>query len=502
MKVEIPFVYTVDYKKPRQPSWSSSQILCTSVVDMEVISDSDAPIVHIVADSSAGKAEVSEWHQKRETVSKFHVPGGDCLIRKRGGQYYASRFPVDEIAKWRGNKEFDPFSAEVALRPGDSEHRAKLDTAYKTQSATTLEQFHALGEVKKFTSGRAMTDRYLQMFAGEFAVVDGVLYEKVAEPVISAVVPLGSGTLCVYVEEATSPTLTNFSKGDWRGKPENRLRYGLDEFDRAIEECQEIVAGRPIELAVYADVKQVSPTEVEFRGDHEYLYSAATQLAYQLSAAAKYMTERAGTAVVDAANLLAVHDRLTRRSLAAVRRMETELRSYFAGDHPAPPTQEYKYDYDLRQAFGEHWREKLDRLSHALEHWDVRDDVGLEWFDRTMDALPLYDYPKRAYEISSVTDMGKLAMRWKGTFPRELGNVDFTSDTVVVVEDFEEYMPLAAMVYDRSNMAAPPVVFGNPDPQTVASEAALADAFVRSAKADLGESMSFEAAKPIFLGLR
>ncbi|MCV9964569.1 hypothetical protein OIU34_22015 [Pararhizobium sp. BT-229] len=489
MKVEIPFVYQVNYKKPRMPSWSHSDILCSAAVDIVDIPAADAPVVHVVSDESAGVKGYSH-SSTTTTVSKFHVPGGDCLIRKHGDQHYASRFPVDEIAKWRGNREFDPFAVEIGLRTGDSEFKRTLDTKIEGTRAVSLDVFHAKeGEVKKFSSERAMTDRYIHMLSGQFAVIDGVLYEKVREPVVSAVLQPG-GSLSVYIEEAISPTLTRFQKGEWRGAPGERIRFGLDEFDRAMKVSARLAVQNKLTLAVHARVKQASPTEVRFRGDHEYLFSAAKGVAGQLRSAVAYMTESAGMAVLDAANLLAVHDRLTPSALAAVRRMEAELRTYFAGDHQAPPTQDTMHDYDLRQAFGGGWKWKLDRLTDALAHWDARDDIGLEWFDKTLDALPVYDYPRRAYEVSSLTDMDKLAMRWEGGLPSELAMADPEVSAIVVVEDFEEFRPLAAMVYDRNNLMLPPQVFGNPDPQTVASEVVLASTFVQSAKVEAAHSLS------------
>lgn len=487
MKVEIPFVYQVNYKKPRMPSWSHSDILCSAKVDIVDISPADAPVVHVVSDESSGVRGYS--HGTPTTVSKFHVPGGDCVIRKHGDQHYASRFPVDEIAKWRGDREFDPFAVEIGLRAGDSEFKAKLDTKIEGTRAVSLEAFHANeGEVKKFSSERAMTDRYIHMLSGQFAVIDGVLYEKVREPVVSAVV--NPGGLSVYIEEAISPTLTRFQKGEWRGAPSERIRFGLDEFDRAMRVAARIAVQNKLTLAVHARVKQASPTEVRFRGDHEYLFSAANGVAHQLRNAVAFMTESAGMAVLDAANLLAVHDRLTPSALAAVRKMEAELKTYFAGDHQAPMTQDYHHDYDLRQAFGSGWKWKLDRLTDALAHWDARDDVGLEWFDRTMDTLPVYDYPRRAYEVSSLTDMDKLALRWEGGLPDELVAADPEASAIVVVEDFEEFRPLAAMVYDRNDLLQPPQVFGNPDPQTVGSEVVLANTFVQTAKVEAAHSLS------------
>jgi hypothetical protein len=489
MKVDIPFVYKVNYKKPRMPSWSQSKILCSASVDIADISPDEAPIIHIVSDESASERVYGHTDVKA-IVSKFHVPGGDCVIRKLGDQHYASRFPIDEITKWRGDREFDPFAAEIGLKSGDSEFSSNLETELSSASAVTLEAFHAdQGEVKKFSSDRAMTDRYINMLAGQFSVIDGVLYEKVREPVISVVIPPG-GAISIYIEEALSPTLNKFRKGGWRGAASNRIRFGLDEFDRAMEISTQLAARTNRTLEVYGKVKQVTPTEVRFRGDHEYLFSAAKDVAFQLSNALAYTSERAGMSVLDAANLLAIHDRLTPAAIVAVRKMEAELRTYFAGDHVAPLTQDFNYDYDLRRAFGEGWQWKLDRLTAALAHWDARDDVGLEWLEGTMDALPIYDYPRRAYEVSSLTDMDKLALRWDGGLPRELTAVDPEASAIVVVENFEEFRPLAAMVYDRKDLTMPPLVFGNPDPNTVASETALADAFVRSAKVEASHSVS------------
>ncbi|MCZ7860701.1 hypothetical protein O9X98_04725 [Agrobacterium salinitolerans] len=482
MKVNIPFVYQVNYKMPRQPSWKDSPILSDAPVEIEDIAADDAPIIHIVSDSSA---RVSGGYREQDTVSKFHVPGGECVIRKHAGQFYASRFPVEEIANWRGNQEFDPFDVEIRLVAGDSEFRSKLRTDIGVRNMT-LEEFHSkMGEVKKFTSDRPMVDRYINLLATRFAVIDGTLYEKVREPVLSVVVK-PTGAVSVYIEEAISPTLTRFQKGAWRGTANERVRFGLDEYDRAVALATRWSSQLNVPLNVHAQVAHVSPSEVRFRGDHEYLFSAACGLAGQLRKGVSYMTEAAGHAVLAAANLLAVHNRLTPSSLSAVRKMEIELRKYFSEDFIQPPMY---VDYDNSQAF-EGWKWKLNRLSDAIANWDARDDIGLEWLDRSLDALPVYDYPRRAYEATSLTDLDKVALRWEGGLPIALAMADPETSAIVIVEDFEEFKPLAALVYDRNDRTLAPQVFGNPNPETVASEAALADAFVQSAKVEAANSMS------------
>lgn len=498
MTVKIPFVYWVHYKKPRQPSWSHSEILGEGTFDIQDIPAGDAPVLHVVSDESGGEAESGFWSGRDpKTASKFHVPGGDCVIRKHGDQHYASRFPVEEIATWRDNGEYDPFSVKMSLRGDEAEHNRELDTAlHGRQRAVSLEAFHAReGEVKKFTSDRATTDRYFHHLAGQFAVIDGVLYEKVREPVVSLVVQSG-GKLLAYIEEAISPALTRFRKGDWRGAPSERIRFGLDEFDRAMKVAARLAVANKLTLAIHAKVSQVSATEVRFRGDHEYLFSAASGVASQLRNAVHHMPERVGLAVLGAANLLAVHDRMTPAALEAVRKMEAELRVYFAGDHPAPPSDDLQYDYHLRQDFGSGWRWKVDRLTDALSHWDARDDVGLEWFDKALDALPVYDYPKRAYELTSQLDIDKVAMRWKGGIPRELASVDQDASVIVVVEDFEDHIPYAALVYDRSDLTLPPQVFANGDHPEAENAEVLANVFVRSAKTEAVNALSVAAAGP------
>jgi hypothetical protein len=481
MKVNIPFAYQVNYKLPRQPSWSHSSILSEAPVDIEEIDADEAPVIHIVSDSSK---RGTGGYGEQPWVSKFHVPGGECVIRKHAGQFYASRFPVENIANWRGNSEYDPFEVEIALAAGDSEFRSKLKTDMPALKMT-LDEFNSKGEVKKFSSERPMVDRYVNRLATRFAVIDGTLYEKVHEPVLSVVAKTG-GSVSIYVEEAISPTLTRFQKGGWRGTAAERTRFGLDEYDRALALATRWSTENRLKLNVHAHVLHVSPSEVRFRGDHEYLFSAACDVAGQLRKSLSYMTETAGHAVLSAANLLAVHNRLTPASLAAVRKMEAELLKYFSADYSAPSG----YDYDHQRAF-EGWKGKLEGLSDALANWDARDEIGLEWLDRSLNAIPVYDYPKRAYEATSLLDMDKVALRWKGGLPIALAKVDPETSAIVIVEDFEEHMPLAALVYDRSDLTLAPLVFGNPDPEKVASEVALGNAFVQSVKVEVANSMSF-----------
>lgn len=484
MKISLPFVYQVDFKQPRRSNWEHADIVCRAEIELQEIDGDRAPFMHVVSDTSAPQWPAHHSGEKTK-ASKFHVPGGDCIIRQVDGQFYASRFPVEDIEKWRGNDEFDPFAVNVAIKHGESEFRQQITTRMASNNyrpAVPLNEFHAKNPgVKKFSSDRPLTDRYLCTLARRFAVIEGVLYEKVREPVISVV--YGS-PVRVYVEESISPALEKFYKGGWRGGPAGRIRFGLDEYDRAIETANALAARKGTTVEAHASVALVDVDAVRFRGDHEYLFTAAKEAANRFRKAVQYMPESTGVAVMAAANLLALHDRLTPASLAAVRRMEAELADYFANRcHPLLSVDRYAEGaWEVWSAFGDDWKERAWRFSHALEHWDARDDIGLDWLADSLDALPLYDYPKRAFEVTSQMDLDKLEMRWEGGFPAQLFRADPSSEAIVVVEDFELRQPLAALIFDRNDLAAAPVVFGNPDSTKVASEAKLAEVYVSTAK--------------------
>jgi hypothetical protein len=483
MKVSIPFIYQVDFKKPRQPRFDSADIICEETLDIEEIDGTFAPVVHVVSDSSPpGTAS----HGKgSEIASKFHVPGGQCLIRIVDGQHYASRFPVDDIVKWRGNREFDPFAAVVPLKHGESEHRTWWSGHVDSdgyRKPVKLNDFHAENPgVKKFSSDRAIAERQLVAFSKRFAVVDGMLYEKVHEPVLSV---LSGSPVRIVVDEAISPSLDRYFKGRWRGTSDSRIRFGLDEYPRAFETAAAMAAALGTNVVAHAEVHSVDENAVGFRGDHEYLFSASRSAAKKFAEAVRFMPERTGVAVMSAANLLALHDRLTPPSLAAVRRMHAELRDYFTNHcHPLLQADQYSDEaWEVWDAFGDDWQERMARLEHALEHWDARNDAGLEWLDDALDALPLYDYPIRAIEITSQMDMEKLRMRWRGDLPGEMLRVDPSSSAIVVVEDFELRLPLSALVFDRHDLLASPTVFANGDGSQIEADIDLATKYVSAVK--------------------
>lgn len=499
MKIDFPYLYAVNYKEPRQARWSHAAISAEMAMDLTEIADEDAPVVHVVRDSS--QTVYGKYDSEKTQVSKFHVPGGDCLIRLHEGQYYASRFPVEDIATWRGNSEFDPFAMTVAFRGGESEHANRMTTRIKgDERAVTLQEFgKANPNAKKFTSERDVTERYIAMFSKQFAVIDGMLFEKVNEPVVTLLMSGRGGDVSVYIEEALSPSLSRFKKGYWRGEPGGRIRFGLDEYDRALGVAQAWSKRNEARVAVHGEVLSAESSVVRFRGDHEYVFSAAHSAVEQFKKAIVYMPERVGVAVAKAANLMAVHDRMTPASLDAVRAMYSELSAYFEGDHAAPEArgniyEHYDHDvYERRNAFGENWRWTMSRLGDAISHWDSRDDVGLEWFDAALDALPMYDYPSRAYEVTSQFDLDKVAMKWKGGLPLGLSGVDPSVSAIVVVEDFEDRIPLAAVVYDRHDLSAEPAVFGNPDPAAVDKEVALAAAYVAGARQKADMALAYSA---------
>ena len=493
MRVSVPFVYQVHYKPPRQPSYRSSKIACSAEVEIVEFDGVEAPVIHVVSDASL---PTGSYHSDK-TTSKFHVPGGDCVIRMVGGQHYASRFPVEDIHLYRGKAEFDPFACEVELPYGLSEfQKTKLDLSYGRSDHASLREFDdATGVVRKFTSERDLWERHILELAGRFAVVDGVLYEKVHEPVLS-LVDGGNGSIALFVEEAVSPGLDRFFKGEWRGHGSDRTRFGLDEYDRAVTTARERADKRKCQLELHASVSTVSPGRVTFRGDHEYLYMAAKGAAEGLSKAIRFLPEDVGIAVSEAANLLATHDRLTIRAVAAARRMCSLLEEYLRdGYSPAP---DYIYDgdaYHRREAF-KGIEGKVARLADAIRHWDARDDVGLEWLAVSMDALPVFEYPNRAFEITSSFDLEKIAMKWKGDLPPALRHFDPETSAIVVVQDFEELAPIAAVVYDRNDPGMPAAAFGNPDDDTIGSAIALADAFVGGARVEAGLSLGAGVSRP------
>jgi hypothetical protein len=467
MKVEIPFSYIVDYKQPAKPSWSSSSIRDTTVLDFETIDADDAPVVHILSDSAP--PTLPRYFQRSYgdandggIAAKFHVKDDDCVVRQFAGQYYASRFPVGDLAANRG-EVCDPLAAIVSVA-GHMEHRGVISTGLDEESITIAEFQSKEGNVKRFTSNRKVWDQCFHVMAGNFAVIDGVLYEKVAEPVLVAIVHPAAKKVMLHIEEKFSPAGAVFYKGGWRGTPSIRVRFGLDELERALAYCTGKAAEFGGEFVSHARIESVSTDHVRFRGDGEFLFGAAAEALKVLSAKMASLPNDLALAVSDLRYTMAVHDRLTPAALASIGRLD----SFLAEHGDAVPNDQ-----------------AVARFREALAHWQERSSFGMEWIEGSVDAVPGFHHPKRAFEVTSLSDIDALIARWQGGEPRGLGDFDPDVSRLVMVEDFQTGLPLSAFVFDRFAPDAQPAVHVSGDKELDTLDLAMAKTYVDADQARL-----------------
>lgn len=450
MDIELPFTYRVCYKEPRQPSWRDARINGTMPLTLVEVDELDAPVLHVVHDNA--EPHIMRGQSYQNAATKFRVVDGRCVVRFHDGAYYASRGKVQETLSLRGDNKFDVFAFDCTLPSGRSEHRSHVDTKYERELGKSISEFHAANpNAKKFTDERHIYEEVMMAFARDrLIVVEGVLYERVHEPVLCVAERPGEKNVHIFIEEEISPALSKYRKGMWRANPGERTRFGLDQFEKAKEYAARVAKSKSGEVVSEVELFEVDVAAVKFRGEHERLFVASAMVCDHLVTKIGDLPRELGMAVSDAATLLAVNNRLTLPALRALRRLSERM------------IEQYGKDGDLTQMgtiINGDWQ-YMDKVAYcrvlqeAFRLWDDRDSEGHEWLETSVDALPVFDYPRRAAELTSLGDFKKLTMRWHGTVPSWLKMFDPSVHRLLVVDDIEQSRPSSVFMFDRFDPSA------------------------------------------------
>lgn len=427
MKLEIPSTYVSEFVRPKKRSVEKAVMQSMFEVDIREIDPADAPVAHVLGEA---------WPAESEAYQPKYLPfgmvdGKPVEVRVADGAYWVQRTPVSEIGKAvYSNDLSNPFNGWYAV---NGQHIAAgwRDPA-PDGLPTTREQVEASEktEMRKWESKRHETAAALARRAESLAIVDGWLYEKVAEPAVTLVVD--SEQVQVRLTEAVHED-SRFSKGKSEYEPSRCIRFGVDETDRAVAMGEEIARRRGAAFVNRIVMDSHSPWQVRFRGEHEFATAIAWKAMRGMTEEIAEMDIPFGKAWHDLMTALYEHGEATAPVVDALRRMAalSDAGSLEQVKSVRPNT----YGHPS----GASRNEVLDSLAGwinlALEAWDSRDPQGIEWLEQGLGAVAMYKGKARAFEVTSLMKADAIS----AAFGRDLSDMASAASagrgTMVAVED-------------------------------------------------------------------
>ena len=304
---------------------------------------------------------------------------------------------------------------------------------------------------KRVHSNKEIYQKAIRKLCDSFCIIDNIVYEKVYEPTLIVSIDKDKHTVVAF-EEAISQDIHDVKKNQNVFSPEKKVRFGIDEYDKAIDFAKHISSYSNKGLAVDVDVNVIDASVVGFRGEHEALFMLAHEAIYFMEKFMDNLSADLVISTVDCANKLSIHDRLTKTSLKAVRKMNDNLSSFFSNlDLTKAESDNLNHHYNSLN-FATKLRAIHEVLNQSLQRWDDRSDEQLDWFDHALDTLPSINYPMRAFEITSMIELQSILLNWEGEFPIDISSIDKVDNGIFVVTDLETRTPSSIHIYPRHNL--------------------------------------------------
>lgn len=426
MKLEIPSTYVSEFVRPKKRSVEKAVMQSKFEVDIREIDPADAPVAHVLGEA---------WPDESEAYQPGYLPfgmvdGKPVEVRVVDGSYWVRRLPVEELGEAVYSVDLsNPFNGWYKI--GD-EHVSAGWRQSSPDLPTTREEVEASEdtEMRKWESKRHVTAAELARRAESLVVIDGWLYEKVAEPAVTLV--MDSEQVQVRLTEAVNGG-ERFSKGKSEYDPSRCLRFGVDETDRAIAMGEDIARRSGAAFVNRVVVESHSPWQVRFRGEQEYLTAIAWKTMRDMTEEISEMDIPFGKAWHDLMTALYEHDAVTMPAVDALRRMaalaeagslEKVKAARFNGYlNPGGDSRNAVLDFRMKEV-------KL-----ALEAWDTRDPQGIEWLEQGLGDVAMYKGKARAFEVTSLMEADALS----AAFGRDLADMATAASAgrgyMVAVED-------------------------------------------------------------------
>lgn len=466
MKFNVPSKYNAKYLMPRKRNHEDVTLFGTFPVEIREVSTVEAPLVHIVGETPPGIGAYGVVVQARYQM----IAGNPIEIRSVEGELYKQLVSLDDFLEQLEK----PFESDENVF-GRANYGGISGGVSKSKYETSEERYTSFGQfemAKKLEGVRDVkvnsdeVSDALQNYANDLLIIDGFVYERTVEPVLS--VQLDDKSVYLRLCESRDFQLAKFRSHVTQNRQASGLLFGLDEYDRAVAEAQMMADRLNLDFDNRIDLKMVSEWEVEFRADMDNVYEHASIFEFYARSMVNAMDERLALAWYDLSEALQNHHQPTKEMFDALRTVaSTQVDDIINRSE----TGQLYFKESGVYVSAEKFVENLDGVKEVLRMWDNRSQTALEWFDTSLQSSPTYRGSERAWEIVDCRTLRAIAMEYDADLTSFMtaalegnGNVivvspidrDAIESKVVALVDLHEGEPRICNVATRHRSAITP----------------------------------------------
>jgi hypothetical protein len=483
MKLTLPLNYTAFYKKPKMSGWSQHVMRTDFTGVIREVDRADVQIAFRVGETRLEQSLPQTFVDTQSTPKQkaLHKEPFRCAEKPLDvihyeGSFYAERFAADqalaEFSKqaigedsWSAVGSSPLYGSARFTHPEQAMSESQRFGWYAPDAPTTRTEAEiSLGivEAKRWTPLETDAIKLAEQVFETFIIVDDIVYERVAEPVLK-VVDNGGDIKLVIDELKPMPRLN--TKGA-RGEEATNLRYGIDQIEEARQAGQLLAKTTGRKFVDFVRFDEVNPAFVSFRGEAENLYNFAISAYMHFTSndtggssstyAFDTLGREAALAIYDFARAIEANETLnpeivrTSRVIAALHK-----------------TAKSKWDIYNKEAFAHYWGgaeqmyQKFEEFARGIEQrltlYDLKSDSRLDWNKNALDATPLFSESERCYEITTLIDARKMANALQINVDDYAGRAADGHGRLMAIEDYTTKKILTGAYYPQAENQTPKI---------------------------------------------
>lgn len=434
MKLTLPINYTAFFKRPKKSAWEQHTMQTEFTGVIREIDKSEVQMAFRVGETRLEHTQPQVFAETQDTPrhkaiynEPFRCFDRPLDILHFEGEFYAERFPAEEaMSEFSvlavGEENYSKISASPLFGQAKFSH-PEQDMSndqrfgwYDPDAPTTRSEVEAklnVAELKRWTSLETDAIKLAEQVFDTFIIVDGKVFEKVAEPVLK-VVKTDRDFHLVIDELKPMPRLNSKRP---RGEAATNLRYGIDQIEEARAAGQLLAKTNGRKFVEFVKHEEVNPAYVTFRGESDNLYNFALSAYKHFSANESHsylnafdsLGREPALAVYDFARAMEANEGLTPEIVRTARVVAALYKSANG-----------KWDVYNKEAFPHYGYETAEKLYRAFEEiargleqrlalFDQKIDSRLEWNKHAVDATPFFSEAERCFEITTLIHARKMA---------------------------------------------------------------------------------------------
>lgn len=411
MRFEVPTHYETKYLLPKKRNDETAVFSTVVSVDIREVPADEAPIIHVLGER---KPEIDPDRSIQYRARYQMIDGKPVEVRSIDGELYVQIATVDRLMEQLKSAENDEDIVFSGGTYGSQSAGLFGDKRYQkdTLAYSNFQDYEAAKKiigVRKVHSLLDDTAQALQKYADELAIIDGFVYEKTVEPALLLTYTF-EGKLQLCLSESRENHLSKTRYHLQRNEDTSGMRFGLDEFDRAVVEGKRIADAAGMDFVNQVVVDRISPWEIEFRGDMEMVYNTATSFVHHVSKNVRALDKYLATAWYDMSMAVSKHHQPTAEMIDAMRRVEAVDLDSFVNERENLEFSTFKHD--VNYVSPDNFVKSIEEIKEALRLWDSRTPGALEWFDTSLNVLPTYSDSERAWEVVDCHTLRDLALEY------------------------------------------------------------------------------------------